>query len=297
MTNRHFGRVSEVWKHLVLGEVLAAERLDALLDTHAGDALYPVVDDAERSYGVLAFNDLVDEHPQLRESAYAAVLSHLRNGSTLEAIPGGPHVAMEVLGNRAEYLFCDVDPDSARNIRDAAAAGGVLSARVVPADGMGAVQAALAGRDPTRVIVFVDPFDHHAVGPAGLSALDLAVDAARAGAVLVYWYGYNRIDRRHWIVDELASRAPATHWWCGDMMVSAADADMTTGDLGVASSPGTGSGLLCINTSAATTERCAVLGTALAAAYRDRPLPSGRPGALDFQVMASSSRSAPRTSP
>lgn len=55
MTNRHFGRISEVWKHLVLGEVLAVERPEAFLDTHAGDALYPVVGDPERSYGVLAF--------------------------------------------------------------------------------------------------------------------------------------------------------------------------------------------------------------------------------------------------
>ena len=285
MTNRHFGRVSEVWKHLVLAEVLASERPEAFLDTHAGDALYPVVDDPERSYGVLAFDDIVDDHGPLRGSAYATVLSSLRSGSTLEAIPGGPLVAMSVLGNGVEYLFCDLDPDSAGNIRGAAATRGVHSAQVLTADGMGSVHAALADRDVAKVVVFIDPFDHYAVGPTGLSALDLAVEAARAGAVLVCWYGYNRNDRRHWIVDELASRSTVTAWWCGDMMVSAEDADMTAGDLGVASSPGTGSGLVCANTSAATIERCTVLGTALAAAYRDRPLPSGRTGALDFQAL------------
>lgn len=288
MTNRHFGRVSEVWKHLVLAEVLATERPEALLDTHAGDALYPVVDDPERSYGVLAFSDIVNDHPPLRDSAYATVLSSLRNGSTLEAIPGGPLVAMAVLENGAEYLFCDLDPDSAGNIRDAAAARRVHSAQVLTADGMGSVHAALADRNLAKVVVFIDPFDHYAVGPTGLSALDLAAEVARAGAVLVYWYGYNRIDRRHWIIDELATGDTVTDWWCGDMMVSAEDADMTTGDLGVASSPGTGSGLVCTNTSAATIERCTVLGTALAAAYRDRPLPSDQAGALDFEALAAS---------
>lgn len=288
MTNCHFGRVSEVWKHLVLAEVLATERPEALLDTHAGDALYPVVDDPERSYGVWTFNDIVDDHPPLRDSAYAMVLSRLRSGSALEAIPGGPLVAMEVLQNRAEFLFCDLDPDSAANIRDAAAGRRVRSAQVLTADGLGSVRAALADRHPAKVVVFIDPFDHYAVGPTGLSALDIAVEVAGSGAVLVYWYGYNRIDRRHWILDELTASDTVTDWWCGDMMVSAEDADMTTGDLGVASSPGTGSGLVCINTATSTTERCTVLGTALAAAYRDRPLPSGRLGALDFEALASS---------
>ncbi len=68
-------------------------------------------------------------------------------------------------------------------------------------------------------------------------------------------------------------------------MVTAEDAEMTGGDLGVASSPGTGSGLVCINASAAALERCTQLGIALAAAYSDRLLPSGQAGALDFQAL------------
>ena len=134
--------------------------------------------------------------------------------------------------------------------------------------------------------MFIDPFDHHAVGPAGLSALEVAMEAARLGAVVVYWYGYNRISRRHWIVDELTLSEGALDWWCGDLMVTADDADMTDGDLGVASSPGTGSGLVCINASKTALDRCTQLGTAVAAAYRDRLLPSGQAGALDFQAQA-----------
>ena len=285
MTNRHFGRISEVWKHLVLGEVLAVERPGAFLDTHAGDALYPVVDDPERTYGVLAFNEIVDDHPTLRNSAYATILSGLRSGPSLDGIPGGPLVAMGILGQHAEYVFCDLDQNSAANIRDAAASRGVRSAHVLTADGMGAIHGELITRDAADVVVFIDPFDHHAVGPAGLSALEVAVEAGRLGAVVVYWYGYNRISRRHWVVDELTLSEGALDWWCGDLMVTADDADMTGGDLGVASSPGTGSGLVCINASAAALERCTQLGTALAAAYRDRLLPSGQAGALDFQAL------------
>jgi 23S rRNA A2030 N6-methylase RlmJ len=288
MTNRHFGRISEVWKHLVLAEVLATERPEAFFDTHAGDAVYPIVIDPERSYGVLSFNDIVDRHAPLRDSAYATVLSSLRSGSTLGAIPGGPLVAMDVLGSGAEYLFCDLDPDSTSNIGDAAAARDVRSARVLAADGLDTVHAALDDRDVANVAVFIDPFDHDAVGSSGLSAFDVAVDAASAGAMLVYWYGYSRVDQRGWLVDEFSARCPGMKWWCGDLMVSADQADMTTGDLGVASSPGTGSGLVCVNVSAATVERATMLGTALSGAYRDRPLPSGRVGALDFSAFGCS---------
>ena len=103
--------------------------------------------------------------------------------------------------------------------------------------------------------------------------------------MVVCWYGYNRISRRHWIVDELTLSEGTLDWWCGDLMVTADDADMTGGDLGVASSPGTGSGLVCFNASKTALERCTQLGTALAAAYCNRPLPSGQAGALDFQAL------------
>jgi len=286
VTNRHFGRISEVWKHLVLAEALASERPDAFLDTHAGDALYPAVDDPERRYGALTFNEVADRDAVLHESAYAAVLSPLRRGATLSGIPGGPLVAMGVLGNAAEYVFCDLDPESTDNIRDVAMRHGLSSVRVLNADGMGSVRDAISSLEPSRTAVFMDPFDHRLVGSAGLSALDLASEVARAGALLVYWYGYNRIDQRRWIFNVLTERAQAHSWWCGDVMVSAESVDMTTGDLGVASSPGTGSGLVCANVSKTTIERVTVLGTALAAAYSNRPLPTGITGSLDFSTGA-----------
>lgn len=282
MTNRHFGRISEVWKHLVLAEVLANERPSALFDTHAGDAIYPVVDDAERSYGVLGFSHLVDDHAVLGRSAYGAVLAGLRRGSTLEGIPGGPLVAMSVLGNTAHYVFCDLDGDSIDTIDEVATARDVGRVEVRRADGMASVAAALEAGDPAGSVVFIDPFDHRAVGPTGLSALELGFRVARAGAVLVYWYGYNSIERRQWLLDVLTENSTASSWWCGDIMVSQDGADLRSGDLGVSSSPGTGSGLVCANASTATIQRCTELGEALAAAYRRRPLPTGGTGDLTF---------------
>ncbi len=147
---------------------------------------------------------------------------------------------------------------------------------------MAAVHDELGRHDPTTVVVFIDPFDHYSVGPGGVSALDVAIEAAQSGAVLVYWYGYNRVDQRTWILDQLVERNHALTLWCGDLMVFAEGEDMSTGDLGVASSPGTGSGLVCANVSPVTADRCTALGNAVAAAYRNRCLPSGGVGGLDF---------------
>jgi 23S rRNA (adenine2030-N6)-methyltransferase len=55
MANRHFGKLADVWKHLVLAEVLTVDRPDRLCDTHAGHAQYSMTSDAERRYGVLGF--------------------------------------------------------------------------------------------------------------------------------------------------------------------------------------------------------------------------------------------------
>jgi hypothetical protein len=198
-------------------------------------------------------------------------------------------LAMLELSDSCRYLFCDVDPASCENIREAAARLGLgACVEVVEGDGMAAVHDVLAsGVGAASTLVYSDPFDHFAVGAGGQSALDLASEAAEEGIGVVYWYGYNRADQRAWIFDVLRAGAPAIDWWCGDVMVTAPGVDLHTGDLGVATSPGTGFGLVCANVSAAALDRCNQLGVALGHAYRGRPLPDGRAGDLDFETLSS----------
>lgn len=283
MANRHFGKLADVWKHLVLAEVLAVDRPRQVCDTHAGHALYAMTADAERRYGVLGFMDVAAGHDVLNGSAYFRLLAGQRDsGTELSEYPAGPMLAMLELGAESKYLFCDVDPESCTNIRQAAARLGPV-VRIVEGDGMAAVHDALAsGHGAEETVVYTDPFDHYAVGPSGMSALDLAQEATERGASVVYWYGYDRADQRQCIFDVLRTRAPMTRWWCGDVMVCAPDADMHNGDLGEATSPGTGFGLVCANVSRDALRRCDDFGRALCDAYRGRLLPDGRPGYLDF---------------
>lgn len=58
MANHHFGKFADVWKHLVVNEVLADAKPKRYAETHAGSAAYHLVNDAERQYGVLGFLNL-----------------------------------------------------------------------------------------------------------------------------------------------------------------------------------------------------------------------------------------------
>lgn len=297
MANRHAGGLADVWKHLVLAEALGAARPRLYAETHAGHATYPLdvpavaaVRDgrpadplAERIYGAARFQDAMDADPALAASRYGTILRNLASGSGL--LPGSPAVAMAELGTHATYLLCDVDPDSTANIVERAVMTG-LADRVatVTADGMRAVARRVlnGGADPDSTFVHVDPYDPWAVGAGGLSAVDLARALIVRGVAVAYWYGYDRPAQRTWALAELGGHAPL---WCVDLMVTTADGGVRAdGRLGRATTPGTGSGVVCAHVGEPALERCQALGRALADAYQGVPLPSGAPGAVTLAV-------------
>jgi hypothetical protein len=297
MANRHAGGLADIFKHLVLAEAICETRPRLYAETHAGNATYPVevpvvaaaphrrpLDPAaERIYGAARFQDAMEADPTLASSTYGEVLSSLV--ADLGVLPGSPAIAMAELGAHATYLLCDLDSDSTANIARHAMMTG-LGERVatVTADGMQAVaRRVLRGAaDPATTFVHVDPYDPWAVGPGGLSAVDVARALVIEGVTVMYWYGYDRPAQRAWALAELSGHAPL---WCVDLMVTGADGGVRAdGRLGRATTPGTGSGAVVAHVGGAALERCRVLGEALSAAYRGVPLPSGEPGAVALSV-------------
>lgn len=285
MANRHFGKLADVWKHLALAEILAIERPDHYAETHAGSAAYQLVDDPERDFGVRSFTATAATEPVLDRSRYRHWLRHLVGTDQARATyPGSALLAMLELGPDTSYLLCDLDPASVTSLERAADRLGLPEVSCVAADGMDAV-AAYVAQAHGRTLVHVDPFDPTARGPSGRSAIDLARSLAGDGVGLVYWYGYDRPDRRAWALDAVAPQgATARSLWCGDVMVAGAD-QASGGDLGVATTPGTGSGLVCANLDDEALDACTRLGKALARAYRGSTLPNGEPGGLAFTTV------------
>lgn len=104
------------------------------------------------------------------------------------------------------------------------------------------------------------------------------------GHALIYWYGYDEPDRVSWAYHTLRELT-GRDLWCGDAMVVDASGRGTRGDLGVATTPGTGCGVVLGNVTAQTAAACERLGQAVAHAYRGATLPSGSPGGVRFTAI------------
>lgn len=285
MANHHFGKFGDVWKHLALAEVLSLERPWRYAETHAGSAANAMVDDPERRFGVLQFLDVANSSSSLGQSRYRAVLSQL--GDVRGFYPGSALIAMTELGDRASYLLCDLDPASVDDLRAWSTRLGITRCEVAQEDGMSAVLTWLDdGAGSTKssgVVVHVDPFHPQSRLADGPSALDLAARLADEGCGLIYWYGYDSAEETSWAFHTLSemTRSPL---WCGDVMVVDETGAGRSGDLGRATTPGTGCGVILANVSDVTRTACVALGEALATAYAESTLPDGTRGRVGFSV-------------
>jgi Ribosomal RNA large subunit methyltransferase D, RlmJ len=282
MANRHFGKLSDVWKHAALAEVLERERPRRYAETHAGSGAYPIVHDGERPFGILRFLDVAAGCEVLARSSYRAIAASWLSGRGL--YPGSALLAMTVLGDASSYLLCDLDRGSAADLRRWAGELSLRGCEVVQADGMAAA-AAWLDRDAGKPgLVHIDPFDPDARGPGGYSALELAARVADSGTSLVYWYGYDRPGEQAWAYPRLTAQTGAP-LWCGDVMVTGTSSK--AGDLGRATTPGTGFGVIVANVQAGTADACTAVGNALAEAYAGALLPDGSRGNLIFTTRTS----------
>lgn len=283
MANHHFGKFADVWKHLVLNEVLADGRPARYAETHAGSAAYPIVDDAERRYGVLGFLG-GPTSAVLSATAYARTVSEFLDGAP-PLYPGSALQAMTALGDETDYLLCDVDPASAEDLRHWSARLGLSRCVVAERDGLAAVREWLA--TPTPTVVHVDPFDPFAHDDGAPSAVELGAMVAEAGHALVYWYGYSSPLERAWALGEIGARTSAS-LWCADFMATCLDGSVRSdGDLGEATTAGTGSGVLLANVPPALLRRCEAVARELAASYEGRMLPGGGTGRLELALTMS----------
>lgn len=283
MANRHFGKFADVWKHLVVDEVLALTRPARYAETHAGSAAYPMVQDAERRFGVLGFLDGLSSSRALATAAFPRVVRGFVEGER-STYPGSALQAMTLLGDESEYLLCDTDPVSAGDLRAWSGRLELTSCEVAQRDGMAAVRDWLEDERPA--VVHIDPFDPFERAEGGRSAIEVAAEVADTGHTLVYWYGVSNPGERSWAMDHLRTLTSAP-LWCGDLMVSShVSPPGSDGDLGEATTPGTGCGVVVANVSPSLLDRCEELADALVEVYAGRRLPSGARGRLDLLVSA-----------
>jgi 23S rRNA A2030 N6-methylase RlmJ len=277
MANRHFGNIGDVWKHVVLAEVLEREPPAWYAETHAGSGAYAVVHSGGREYGFLHFLEVAPRFPVLARSPYCAIASSYVE-SDRRLYPGSALLAMTVLGDTTSYLLCDLDRDSVIDLRRWSRELDLHNCEVVEADGMAAVAARLDSETHRPGLVHIDPFDRDARAPGSYSALQVAARVADSGTGLVYWYGYDEPGTQGLAHKQLAAltRAPL---WCGEVTVTGANDSLADRDHSATLRT---FGIILANVQEGTAGACAALGNALARAYDDAVLPDGARGNLAF---------------
>ncbi|MEN6575883.1 MAG: 23S rRNA (adenine(2030)-N(6))-methyltransferase RlmJ [Phycisphaerales bacterium] len=285
--NIHHGRIGDIWKHLPLAEVLSIEKPTLYWDAYAGSAEYPLTHSWERDYGVFHFLEKAGESPDLRHSAFLQLLIELQNGGRdLSVYPGSPALAMTLLGQSADYLFCDIDARSIDSIRFVAQTKGLSEAKVrcILGDGVTNVRktfSELPGRSLGDLFVLIDPYDPFERGEGQMHGADLFFQITSNGVKAVLWYGWDtpEMHKRVWKLIEKSFRSQSAEgsrsYWCGEIALT-----QTSIRPGV-----NGCGILCGNLGDASVHACMRLGNGLATVYRNAKLPRGCAGAIDFNAV------------
>jgi 23S rRNA A2030 N6-methylase RlmJ len=273
MANRHFAALGDVWKHLPLAELLRANPPRHYWETHAGSAQYLLSGSPARLHGAIRFLTRAPSDPDLAHCAYLEVLRAVPG-----KYPGSPSIAMQVLGCGASYVFCDIDPESVRDLR---AARGKLNVRVIDADGVREIarEAVSAKHSPHDVFVHIDPYlPYERLSPNSQTPVELAASLARSGHRVMYWYGYDEVSQQGWARHEITQMAPGTPLWCGDVLVPS--------PFVYPERPGAwGCGIVLANMTNDEADLCGRLGRALERASADDVLASNEPDRFTFRVV------------
>ncbi len=212
--NHHYGKIGDVWKHLPLAEILRLNPPRHYWETHAGSASYPLTETAARRHGVYHFLAHAPGDAQLNKCAYLRALQERP-----DIYPGSPMLATRTLGEKASYIFCDIDPESAASLRSEVAG---LKARVVEADGVLAIagEARRSHIQPADVFVLIDPFFPFERSTAGgKTPVELAASLAGAGYRLMFWYAFFELEEHGRMRDTIADLAPGVQLWCGETIM------------------------------------------------------------------------------
>ncbi len=279
MANPHFGEIGDVWKHLVLGDVLDRVRPSRYWETHAGSGTYPLDRSWEREYGVFSLLREAPRAPAIAASRFLGLVRTLPPAADgAERYPGSPRVAMEVLGDGATYLLSDLDPASVADLTRTARELDLQDlVRVERADGLTTTWAAAQALPPdaaTTTLVLLDPFDATERSVDDMDSLGLFARLVSGGFPTLIWLGYDDLAGR----DEIRPRARVdgapSHLFHVDTAILRGETTLNPGAPGCA--------MVLANVPLDVVDHVERLGRQLEACYDEALMPDGTPGGLRF---------------
>jgi len=290
MANVHYGNIGDIWKHLLLSEILAIEGPTAYWESHAGSSHYALTHTPERDYGIFYFVHAASQSEVLNSAVYSQLLKGYDHDGLLKLYPGSPLLAMMVLQHHhATFLFCDTDPQSLSTIGDDRATLGLAldTVQVVQGDGIATLARLLTSAEPEEMndtFALLDPYQPFAANAEGTTAVDVFCELSRRGGKAMLWYGFDSAGAQAYIHQQLqyafqvhSLHPPVYRLWCGEVTLNAIHTP------GYRFHPGVmGCGIILSNVSSPALTACKQLGEALETVYASATLPHQQSGALSF---------------
>ena len=203
-TYTHFGKQADVFKHLVLCEILQTEKPQVYVETNSASAIYRMSHTVEQQYGIYHFLEKANKEKFLRNSIYYKLESiEMEKGNYL----GSPALAMNILEKRAsQYIFFDIEKDALENIE--LYAGQIeleTHIQTYHADSLEGVIKLLPTL-PKSSFLHIDPYEIDKKGISGISYLDILIKATQAGIKCLLWYGFMTEDDKMHINQYIINR-------------------------------------------------------------------------------------------
>jgi 23S rRNA (adenine2030-N6)-methyltransferase len=182
----HAGNVADVFKHLVLLELIehlrAKDKAFCVIDSHAGSGLYRLESPGEFEHGIGRLWPVRQEWPQL--AGYFAALAPF-NRQRLHAYPGSPLLIAAQLRPQDRAVFLEMQPQEAALLRDNLE--GVPHVTVQQADAWVALRGLLPPRENRGLVLIDPPYERHDEFAQAAAALKDGTRRWRNGIYAV-WY-------------------------------------------------------------------------------------------------------------
>lgn len=238
----HYGKQADVFKHLVLGEVLCNEQPKVYIDTNSACAVYRLERIPERDYGICHFLRTADK--ELRDSFYFRLESEAFRENCYY---GSPALAMKALGLNRKYYFFDLERESLDNVFEFARREH-LDNRIVlrNCDSTKSVMELLPEL-PKQSFLHIDPYEIDKMGTGGHTYFDVFLQATRLGMKCLLWYGFMTLDEKRLLNQYMVAHLRelgATNVVGSELIMNCIEKDTVVGNPGIL-----GSGLLASNLS------------------------------------------------
>ena len=197
MPYKHAGEIGDIWKHLPLCDILAIEKPLRYFETNSAYSGYTLTENSNIKYGILSLlkNDV------LSDSKYLQILRN--NNIENMHYTGSPGLAMNILSDKTDYFFYDIEEDALNDIYEYVKQKGLTeNIHLILGDSIEAFMKNEYLFNKTDFI-FIDPYTPFDKNKSGNSFFDIFEKASVSGAKTLLWYGYETLKNKRQISESL----------------------------------------------------------------------------------------------